>query len=262
MRVFERVIESFGAPGKHDLWIKPADGGYEVKAWDGQKWAGVGGGSGSGSEMGGSKVVKLVANSDESAWLNSLADLVEVVASGEYEGGIYVSEPNNPNGVRYSPIAGCEYFVGNNGSVKYQTSDSSGTIYSDYVYDSPDVLRWLSTVGEEMCEVAGGYFVRNERLVTFMQMSDGTAMSVNLTNDNDDSISLYVCDDDRHPYLFDISDGIITGVGLFDIVAPEEASYVCLSHDKVNPLVGKSTTISGNTPSIPGPIENDNNTGK
>ena len=46
MRVFERVIESFGAPGKHDLWVKRVDGGYSILINENDKWVPVSGSGG------------------------------------------------------------------------------------------------------------------------------------------------------------------------------------------------------------------------
>lgn len=64
----------------------------------------------------------MIGNSSESAWLNSLADLVEVVASGEYEGGIYVSESNNPDGV-YPLIGKNTTISGNTPSIPGKLDD-------------------------------------------------------------------------------------------------------------------------------------------
>ena len=60
MRIFERIVESLGAPGKHDLWVKRVDDGYSILINENDSWVPVG--DGSGGDSGGGATAPIVVH--------------------------------------------------------------------------------------------------------------------------------------------------------------------------------------------------------
>lgn len=51
MNILERIINSVGEPGKHDLWLRSKEGGAELLAYLGNEWVPICGCSGGGSQV-------------------------------------------------------------------------------------------------------------------------------------------------------------------------------------------------------------------
>lgn len=209
---------------------------------------GDGGSSGGTSNY---KTVKLLSETiyGYPKYFESLADIIDTVCSERYTGGVVVGdihELGGTSGVRYISITACEYAQLSNGESRVFIQDSDGDSWA--IFDSPDLLRWLSGVSEDiMMQVAAPFSPYQEKYVNVTMQGDlGAALQIGIEEERGGSRSVMVCDSNGYPYVLAVSDGVITGISLFDQSFPEGSDMIRLSMDKVSPLIGCKINISEN----------------
>ena len=219
------------------------------------------GNGGSGGGTSDYKTVKLFPNTiyGYPKYFESLADIIDTVCSERYIGGVVagdIHELDGTSGVRYISITACEYAHFDDGESGVFIQDSDGDSWA--IFDSPDLLRWLSGVSEDiMMQVAAPFSPYQEKYVNVtMQNDTGAAVLVGIKDENvlGGSRSVMVCDNDGYPYVFAVSDGVVTGISLLDQSMPEGSDMIRLGMDKVSPIVGCKVSISENKTSDGGEI--------
>ena len=209
---------------------------------------GDGGGSGGTSDY---KTVKLLSSTIYGyfEYFESLADIIDTVCSERYIGGVVVGdihELDGTSGVRYMSITACEYAQLDNGEFGVFIQDSDGDSWA--IFDSPDLLRWLAGVEDGITMQTGMPFCpyQGKYVNVTMQGDLGAALQIGIEEERGGSKGVMVCDSNGYPYVLAVSDGVITGISLFDQSMPEGSDTIRLGMDKVSPIVGCKVSISEN----------------
>lgn len=151
MNIIERVVNSVGEPGKHDLWLRSTSNGAELLAYLGDRWVPIaGGGGGDSCKCGLVKVQGDPVNAEKLSW-DGFAALSDAWIDGNIGNAVKVSggEMKFPRKIYHSEndsaISATVCYDDNNSDSEYKL-----------VYDST-VYRFFAALDNYLAIIAPGY---------------------------------------------------------------------------------------------------------
>lgn len=234
MNVLERVVNSVGEPGKHDLWLRSISGGAELLAYLGDEWVKI---------CGGCKktIIDVGDGSSFEAKLDACSKLSKAVIDGSINDCLLMG---TDEGVIYvTPPRGVMYYQATGTTIPCEVSNTDKIAYTPEQYEIINGLfnqikaRSSSILALGMDSKGG--MVRND---------ETGKLYITGVIDANNGFTYYLVDENGHVYVADPNNDIetiipltlfrIKAIHLSENIAPLDSNTVVISESDAQKLVG------------------------